>query len=143
MATRPIHPDFLRHLEEKDEDLIKLYLDLRAFVLDVHPKANELLYRTYALTSVYSITEKLGDGYIHIPIYAAHLNLGFNKGTQIKDPNKLLQGTGSLIRHIPITKASDYRNAKVKALVKASVDFAISDLDAPSKAFGKTISKIK
>ncbi len=143
MATRPIHPDFLRHLEKKDEDLIKLYLDLRAFVLDVHPQANELLYLTHALTSVYSITEKLSDGYIHIPIYAAHLNLGFNKGTLIKDPTKLLQGTGNLIRHIPIQSTSDYRNAKVKALVKAAADFAISDLDAPSKAFGKTISKIK
>ncbi len=143
MSTRPIHPDFLQHLDRKDEDLIKLYLDLRAFVLDVHPQANELLYRTHALTSVYSITEKLGDGYIHIPIYTAHLNLGFNKGTRIKDPHKLLQGTGNLIRHLPIARASDYRDPKVKALVKAAVDFAISDLDVPSKTLGKTISKIK
>ena len=86
-----------------------------------------------------------------IPIYTAHLDLNFNKGTLLKDPHKLLQGTGNLIRHIPIAKASDYRNAKVKALIKAATEFAIADLDVPTKrlrpdasgAKGKTISKIK
>jgi hypothetical protein len=142
MNGRPIHSDFLRLLERKDQALIDLYTDLRAFMLDLHPEANELLYHTHALTSVYSITEKLGDTYCMLPIYTAHLNLGFNKGTLLKDPHKLLQGTGNLIRHIPISKPGDYRNAKVKALVKEAAAFAIADLDAPTKAQGRTISKI-
>lgn len=142
---RPIPPDFLRHLERKDQALIDLYTDLRSFILELHPDANEMLYHTHPLTSVYSITEKLGDAYCLIPIYTAHLNFGFNKGTLLKDPHKLLQGTGNLIRHIPIAKASDYRNAKVIALINAAAEFAIADLDAPTKAKGKgkTISKIK
>lgn len=143
MPARPIHTDFLRLLERKDLALIDLYADLREFLLDLHPDANELLYHTHALTSVYSVTEKLGDAYCMIPIYTAHLNLGFNKGTLLKDPHKLLQGTGNLIRHIPVAKAGDYRNAKVKALVKEATAFAIADLDAPTNARGKTISKIK
>ncbi|HEX2616294.1 MAG TPA: DUF1801 domain-containing protein [Flavobacteriales bacterium] len=141
--SRPLPSDFLRLLELKDQALIELFLDLRSFVLELHPEANELLYHTHALTSVQSVTEKLGDAYCHIPIYTAHLNLGFNKGTLVKDPHALLQGTGNLIRHIPAKKPSDYRNAKVKDLVRAAIDFAIADLDAPSKAKGKTISKIK
>lgn len=143
MPARPIHADFLQHLDRKDPALIELYVDLREFVLDLHPEANELLYRTHALTSVYSVTEKLGDAYCMIPIYTAHLNLGFNKGTLLKDPHKLLQGTGNLIRHIPIAKAGDFRNAKVKALVKEATAFAIADVDAPTIAKGKTFSKIK
>jgi hypothetical protein len=142
MNGRPIYSDFLRLLERKDQALIDLYTDLRAFMLDLHPEANEVLYHTHALTSVYSITEKLGDTYCMLPIYTAHLNLGFNKGTLLKDPHKLLQGTGNLIRHIPISKPGDYRNAKVKALVKEAAAFAIADLDAPTKAQGRTISKI-
>lgn len=142
MPARPIHPDFLQHLERKDLELVRLYTDLRAFVLELHPEANELLYHTHALTSVYSLSEKLADAYIHIPIYTAHLNLGFNKGNLLKDPHKLLQGTGNLIRHIPVVNPVDYRNAKVKALVKASIDFAFADMDKPSKAKGATISKI-
>lgn len=142
MPARPIHPDFLHHLERKDDELIRLYNDLRAFVLELHPEANELLYHTHALTSVYSHSEKLADAYVHIPIYTAHLNLGFNKGTLLKDPHKLLQGTGNLIRHIPIAKPGDHRNAKVKSMVQASIAFALADMDKPSKTKGATISKI-
>ena len=143
MNARPLPSDFHHHLERKDEALIGLFLGLRSLVLELHPDANEMLYHTHALTSVFSITDKLGDAYCMIPIYTAHLNLGFNKGTLLEDPHKLLQGTGNLIRHIPITGPDDYRNARVKALIKAAAAFAIADLDAPTKARGKTISKIK
>lgn len=78
-----------------------------------------------------------------LPIYATHLNLGFNKGTLLKDPNKLLTGTGNLIRHIDVKKSSDYRNARVRALIKEAIDFAIKDMDKPTKLIGMTISKIK
>lgn len=140
---KPIHPAFLSLLNAKDKDLIELFCDIREFVLDIHPDSNELLYHTHALTTTFSISEKLSDSYCMIPIYTNHLNLGFNKGTLLEDPYKLLKGTGNLIRHIPITSMSDYRNDKVKALVKEAVAFAINDMDKPSKFFGETISKIK
>lgn len=44
----------------------------------------------------------------------AHVNLGFNQGRLRNDPYSPLKGTGNHIRHIPVTKASDYRNAKIK-----------------------------
>lgn len=141
-TSRDIHPDFLNFLKFKTPPLIELYEDLRTFILDIHSESNELLYHTHALTSVYSISEKLSDAFCMIPIYTNHLNLGFNKGTLINDPDALLQGTGKLIRHIPIEKVSDYRNDKVKTLIKAAVAFAIQDMDKPSKSSGKTISKI-
>ena len=78
-----------------------------------------------------------------LPIYTNHLNLGFNKGTLLKDPHKLLTGTGNLIRHIDVKKTNDYRNAKVKALITEAIDFATRDMDKPTKSLGKTISKIK
>lgn len=78
-----------------------------------------------------------------IPIYTNHLNLCFNKGTLVSDPHGLLTGTGNLIRHIPVKAPADYRNKKVKDLIKSAVDFAIKDMEKPSKAAGKTISKIK
>ncbi len=140
---RPVHPDFLQILALKDQKLVDLYLDLRDYVLDLYPDANELLYHTHALTSVYTISEKLSDAYCMIPIYTKHLNLGFNKGTLLKDPNKLLEGTGKWIRHIPIVKKSDYRNANLKKLIKESINFATDDMGKPSTKKGLTISKIK
>ncbi len=140
---RTIHPDFQYLLDFKEQEVIDLFSDLRQFILELYPDSNELLYHTHALTAVFSISEKLSDAFCMLPIYTNHLNLGFNKGTLLKDPNKLLTGTGNLIRHIDVKNPKDYRNPKVKALIKEAIDFAIKDMDKPTKSVGKTISKIK
>ena len=141
--TRPIHTDFQFLLDLKNKKVIDLFKDLREFVLEIYPDSNELLYHTHALTTVFSISDKLSDAFCMLPIYTNHLNLGFNKGTLLNDPHKLLTGTGNLIRHIPIDTAKDYRNKKVKALIEAAAEFAINDMDKPTKSIGMTISKIK
>jgi hypothetical protein len=142
-TSRPIHPDFQFLLDFKEQELIDLFTDLREYILDLYPYCNELVYHTHALTAVFSISDKLSDAFCMLPIYTNHLNLGFNKGTLLKDPNKLLTGTGNLIRHIDVKKSTDYRNTKVKALIQEAIDFAIKDMDKPTKLIGATISKIK
>jgi hypothetical protein len=142
-TLRPLQPDFEFLLDFKDRELIDLFKDLREFILELYPDCNELLYHTHALTAVFSISDKLSDAFCMLPIYTNHLNLGFNKGTLLKDPHKLLTGTGNLIRHIDIEKKSDYRNPEVKALIEEAINFAIKDMDKPTKSIGKTISKIK
>lgn len=144
MMSKPkqIHPDFLSLLELKEKKVIEQFKDLRELILEIYPDSNELLYHTHALTTVFSISDKLADAFCMLPIYTNHLNLGFNKGTLLKDPHQLLKGTGNLIRHIPIDNLSDYKNKKVKDLIKAAAEFAIKDMDKPTKSIGKTISKI-
>lgn len=142
-TPRPIHPDFQFFLDFKTREVVNLFKDLRQYILELHPDSNELVYHTHALTAVFSISDKLSDAFCMLPMYTNHLNLGFNKGTLLKDPHKLLTGTGHLIRHIDVTKTSDYRNPKVKALIKEAIAFAINDMDKPTKSIGQTISKIK
>ena len=71
--SRPLHPDFHTLLDFKDQPLIDLFMDLRAFILDINPDCNEMLYHTHALTSVFSISDKLSDAYCMIPIYTCLL----------------------------------------------------------------------
>lgn len=139
----PLPPDFSCLLELKDAGLIDLFRDLRVFIHELYPEANELLYHTHALTSVFSVSEKLGDAYCMIPVYARHLNLGFNKGSLLPDPNGLLQGTGKLIRHIPIQQKEDYRNERVVALIREAINLALKDREKIPAITGTTISKIK
>lgn len=141
--TRPIHPDFARLLRRKDATLVELFTDLRQFVLELAPQSNELLYHTHALTAVFSVSDKLSDAFCMLPIYTAHVNLGFNMGTLLADPHGLLTGTGTLIRHVSVKTPTDYRNEPVRELLRAALHFAIEDLDKPTTSIGKTISKIK
>ena len=141
--SRPIAPDFQYYLDFKSPELIELYTELRNFLFSISPDCNELLYHTHALTSVLTISEKLGDGFCHIPIYTNHLNLGFNKGALLSDPNGLLQGTGKLIRHIPIKETADFKNKKVEELILAALALSKEDRSGKEWPQGKTISKIK
>lgn len=142
-TLRPIHTDFQFFLDLKSKEVISLFNDLRQYILELYPDSNELLYHTHALTAVFSISGKLADAFCMLPIYKDHLNLGFNKGTLLKDPHKLLTGSGNLIRHIDVKKAGDYRNPKVKALIQEAIQFAMKDMEQPTQSRGKTISKIK
>ncbi|MHA7056470.1 DUF1801 domain-containing protein [Aquimarina sp. M1] len=144
MSTkREIHPDFFKHLKYREQELIDLYTSLRDYILSIHPKSNELLYHTHALTSLYSVSAKMGDAFCMIPIYTNHLNLGFNKGTLLKDPQNLLQGTGKWIRHIPIEKVEDFNNEAVKSLIERAIALAIEDSNSKELNQGLVISKIK
>ena len=140
---RSIHPHFQHFLDFKDKSLIDLYLDIRQYIYSISPDANELIYNTHALTSVYSLSDRLAESFCMIPIYSSHLNLGFNKGSLLPDPKGLLKGTGKLIRHIPITATSDYRNKDVDALVLSAIQLELDDMDMKKMKKGMTISKIK
>jgi Domain of unknown function (DU1801) len=130
-------------LAYKEQEVVQLFCDLRQYILGLFPESNELIYHTHALTAVFSISDKLSDAFCMLPIYTYHLNLGFNKGVLLKDLDKLLTGTGNLIRHIDVKKPENYRNPKVKALIQEAINFAIKDMDKPTKFIGATISKIK
>ncbi len=140
---RDIHPDFQYFLKYKEQELIDLYTNLRAFILELCPESNELLYHTHALTSVFSVSEKMGDGFCTVPIYTNHLNLAFNKGTLLNDSNELLQGTGKLMRHIPISSEKDYKTKRVKELIRSAIALSMEDSTVKNKKTGVTISKIK
>tara|TARA_R110002073_G_scaffold128999_3_gene275132 strand:+ start:93655 stop:94092 length:438 start_codon:yes stop_codon:yes gene_type:complete len=140
---REIHADFQYYLKYKEQELIDLYTGLRAYILEVYPESNELLYHTHALTSVFSVSEKMGDGFCTVPIYTNHLNLAFNKGTLLNDPKKLLQGTGKLMRHIPISSVEDYKSENVKQLILSAITLSIEDSNGTHEKNGLTISKIK
>ena len=143
ISEKALHPDFFHFLKYKDQELIDVYLELRLFLLEIYPNATELLYHTHALTSVYSLSEKLSDGFCMIPIYSKHLNLGFHKGTLLSDTNYLLKGTGKLIRHIPITTSEDFNNKAVKKLVNNAIAFAKKESKYTNKPEFQIISKIK
>lgn len=138
-----IHQDFQHFLDFKSKEIINLYTDLRAYLLEINPVCIELLYHTHALTSVYTLSPKLSDGYCHIPIYTNHLNLGFNKGTLLDDPHQLLHGTGKWIRHLPINSKEDYRNNKVKDLIINAIEFTKADMKPYDLKKAEKISKIK
>ena len=137
-----IHPDFERILSDKPLPMQFLYRDIRKLVLQACPTCNELLYHTHALSSVYSLSDKLKHAFCHIPVYSNHINLGFNSGADLEDPDGLLSGTGKKIRHVSIRESSDLSHPAIARLLADAVRLAERQLDGPRKIEAQVISKI-
>lgn len=113
----------LRELMQGREDgVIKIALAARKAVLKVAGKCCEIIYETYCISNAFTFTGKQGQGFIHIATYAEHVNLGFDRGTELDDPDKRLTGTGKLVRHIRLKSIVDTRDPAVVRLIEQAVD---------------------
>ncbi len=98
-------------LQDRSESVVSVALAARKAVLKIAGKCSELIYETYCISNAFTFTGKQGQGFIHIATYAEHVNIGFDHGTELEDPEGLLQGTGKRIRHVRLHHASDVKQA--------------------------------
>jgi hypothetical protein len=108
-------------LGDRPDSVLDLALAARRKVRKAAGACSELVYATYAISSVHTYTGKLGGAFIHVAVYAKHVNLGFNRGAELEDPAKLLNGTGKLIRHVRLNVASDLQGKAIRDLIAAAV----------------------
>ena len=66
-------------------------------------------------------------------VYRKHINLYFFEGDSLPDPEGVLQGTGTMVRHIRLTSASDLDTPAVKALMAETRKRADQPLDPKAK----------
>jgi len=120
--SRQPNPQLLNYLGEYDPHLASLTLALREIVLEEAPRAIESLVKGYALAIGFSFTGKpMKDGFCHIVTYSSHVNLGFNRGALLPDPNGMLHGTGKLIRHITMRNHDDLDRPHVRRFLQAAI----------------------
>jgi hypothetical protein len=126
MAIPPPNRDYLKFLAVYGPEITALALAVRKLVLEEAAGAAELIYDAYnAVASGYSFTGRPSDACIHIAVYAKWVNLGFNRGVDLSDPQGILQGAGRQVRHIRIASEADLDRAFVRRFVKAAVARAI------------------
>ena len=116
------HPYLKTFLEPYDEQIQELTLQLRDYITDLVPEANELIWDNYnAVAMAYSKSEKLKDAFCHIAVYSKHVNFGFNRGTELSKTDIELKGTGKLIRHLTVTDFESFRKEEIKTMIWEAV----------------------
>jgi hypothetical protein len=122
MTVRPPIPELLKFLSAYDKPVVALALALRKKVLTAAPMATETIYDAYNAVAIgYSFTGRLKEGYCHIAVYPQHVNLGFNWGTELPDPHKLLEGTGKRTRHVTLRNLSDVKDPRLGPLLRIAI----------------------
>jgi hypothetical protein len=105
-----------------DAPIGKLFLAARAAVLAAAPAANELIYDAYnAVSAAYSFSPRLKEAFCHVAAYRGYVNLGFNRGATLPDPDGLLAGSGARIRHIRISAPGDLKQPGLQRLLRLAV----------------------
>lgn len=120
---RPPDRQLLSYLAAYDPHVSDLTLALRELVLEEAPAAIESVVKSYAVAIGFSFTGKpLKDGFCHIVTYATHVNLGFNRGALLPDPNRILVGKGKSIRHMTIRDHRELENPVVRRYLQAAIE---------------------
>jgi hypothetical protein len=121
--TRAPDRRLLSYLAAYDRHISNLTLALRDVVLEEAPEAIESVVKTYAVSIGFSFTGKpLKDGFCHIVTYSTHVNLGFNHGARLPDPNRVLKGTGKSVRHIQFTRQSELELPFVRRYLQSAIE---------------------
>lgn len=106
-------------LQPLDDALKTLVQQLRVYLKKETKPTIELAFDSYNSVNIgYGFTEKAWDCYCGIIVYSRHVNLSFPAGASLADPKKLLQGTGSKVRHIRINSLDDIKQPAVLKLLK-------------------------
>jgi hypothetical protein len=121
VRLRPPDPEYLRLLLPYPEAIQKLALAARNLVLEEAPEANEFVYEVYTIADHFTFTDRPSGAFVFTTTHANWVNLGFNFGSQLLDPDALLRGDGKWIRHIRIAQPADLAAPGVRQLVRAAV----------------------
>jgi hypothetical protein len=138
--AKPPDRQLLSYLSSYDPHISNLTLAVREVVLEEAPEAIESISKGYAVAIGFSFTGKpLKDGFCHIATYSSYVNLGFNHGALLPDPNGVLAGTGKSIRHITIRYQSELDRPFIRRYLQA----AIEQIGGPASGAPKVNSKSK
>ena len=112
-------------LKPYDRAVRDLALALRAVVTEELVPCHETVYDgPYAVSLGYGPTGRMRDQICHVVVFARHVNLGFYYGAFLPDPDGVLEGTGSQIRHIKIQSAADMERPCIRKYLRTALEMA-------------------
>ena len=95
------------------------------------PGTAEMVYDTFnALVIGFSSSERPSDAIVSIGLYARWVNLYFlQDATALPDPERLLRGSGNVVRSVRLTSPDDIGKPAVRALIREAATRADSPID--------------
>lgn len=95
------------------------------------PGAIELVYDNYnALAIGFGPSEKSSEAIFSIAVFPRWVSLFFLQGATLPDPDKVLQGSGTQVRHIVLSDLKILEQPAVKKLMALALKSAKKPLDS-------------
>jgi hypothetical protein len=99
----------------------KLANVLRKLISTVYPKVVEVPWPRLQVIGYGLGPKKSTEHFCYIGLYGEHINLGFNYGMDLPDPDKLLEGAGKKFRHVKIRNIEDVKRSTLRKLLQDAI----------------------
>ena len=141
MAKPP--KELLDLLKPYDRGIQELTLALRQLVLEEMAPCCEYILEVYIIALHYGPTHRMKDGICYIGVIKDHVNLGFIRGSELADPQRILEGTGKQMRHIKIRNMSDLFRPAIRAYLQEACERAGYEVATEKERTVATVVKRK
>src|SRR5262245_1027645 len=135
--------ELLDLLKPYDTGIQELTIALRQMVLEEMAPCCEYSVDVYMIYHLYGPTHRMKDGICYIGVLKDHLNLGFIRGSELADPQRLLEGTGKQMRHIKIKNMSDLFRPAIRDYLQEACERAGFEVAAEKEKTVTTAVKRK
>lgn len=89
----------------------------KMLVKTIMPDVVEVAWPNQSIISYGVGPRKMSEHFCYIGLFKNRINLGFYYGADLSDPDKLLEGTGKLLRHIKIATVEQLENPAIHQLL--------------------------
>ena len=127
-------------IDRYSPDVAALGRALIARMRDRVPQANALVFENYnALGVGFAPGETAPQVVLSVVLYPRWVSLFFFKGALLDDPAGLLEGDGTIIRHVKLRDAAEFDRPEVERLIAQQLDLAEPPFDPEAR--GRLIVK--
>jgi hypothetical protein len=99
----------------------KLAKAVRKLIADVYPKVVEVPWPRLKVIGYGIGPKKATEHFCYIAPYGEYVNVGFNYGLVLPDPDELMEGSGKKFRHVKIKTLEDVERPGLKKLLQSAV----------------------
>jgi hypothetical protein len=135
--------ELLQLLEPYDRGIQELALALRELVIEEMAPCCEYILEVYIISLIYGSTHRFKDSICYIGVIKDHVNLGFHHGTELADPQRILEGAGKQMRHIKIRNMPDLLRPAIRAYLREAWERAGHDVTTGKERTVTTVLKTK
>ena len=92
----------------------------RTLIFKVYPKVVEVPWPRQNVAGNGIGPKKMSEHFCYIALHKDHVNLGFNQGAELPNPEGLLEGPGKMLRHTKIAEHEDLEDPALRRLLEAA-----------------------
>ena len=94
---------------------------VRALIVRIYPDVVMVPWKRQQTVGFGVGPKKMSEHFCYIGAYRHHVNLGFNYGADLPDPENLLEGTGKKFRKVKIDGVDQLELPALRQLIEAAI----------------------